>query len=88
MWFSIKVLNKYQNKNKTKKNTQTNKEKTKRQKQSKNNYTRSDFSGYSKCGKKIIVTFFSVTFFSTDGTHTYDIILNTDTLSILIPYSQ
>ena len=24
-------------------------------------------------------------FFSTDATHTYDIILNTDTLSILIP---
>ena len=24
----------------------------------------------------------------TDSTHTYDIILNTDTISILIPYSQ
>jgi hypothetical protein len=30
MWFSIKVLNKYQNKNKTKKHTQTNKKKTKK----------------------------------------------------------
>jgi hypothetical protein len=37
--------------------------------------------------KKYIVTFFPV-FFSTDATHTYDIILNTDTISILIPYSQ
>ena len=31
---------------------------------------------------------FSSDFFSTDATHTYDIILNTDTLSILIQYSQ
>ena len=37
--------------------------------------------------KKYIVTFFPVTF-CTDATHTYDIILNTDTISILIPYSQ
>jgi hypothetical protein len=31
--------------------------------------------------KKYIVTFFSAIFFSTDATHTYDIILNTDTIS-------
>ena len=37
--------------------------------------------------KKYIVTFFPVTF-CTDATHTYDIILYTDTISILIPYSQ
>ena len=55
MWFSIKVLNKYQNKNKTKKHTQTNKKqnKKKRQKQNKNNYTHCDFPGYSKYGKNI-----------------------------------
>ena len=37
--------------------------------------------------EKIYCDFFPVTF-STDATHTYDIILNTDTISILIPYSQ
>ena len=83
MWFSIKVLNKYQNKNKTK-NTQTNKEKTKQnvKNKSKNNYTHSDFSGIVNVEK------IYCDFFSTDATHTYNIILNTDTLSILIPYSQ
>jgi hypothetical protein len=29
-----------------------------------------------------------VTFFSAETTHAYDIILNTDTISILIPYSE
>ena len=38
--------------------------------------------------KKYIVTFFPVIFFSTDATHTYEIILNTDTISVLISYSQ
>jgi hypothetical protein len=38
--------------------------------------------------EKYIGTFFPVMFFSTDATHTYDIILNTYTISILIPYSQ
>ena len=38
--------------------------------------------------ENIYYDFFSCDFFSTDATHTYDIILNTDTLSILIPYSQ
>ena len=38
--------------------------------------------------EKIYCHFFSCDFFSTDATHTYDIILNTDTISILIPYSQ
>jgi hypothetical protein len=76
MWFSIKVLNKYQNKKKTK-NTQTNKEKTKQNVKNK---------------AKIIIhtlTFRGIVnvekiycdFFSTDATHTYDIILNTDTFS-------
>ena len=52
-WINIK----YQNKNKTKKpHKQIKKKQTKRQKQkqSKNNYTHSDFSGYSKCGKKLL----------------------------------
>ena len=31
---------------------------------------------------------FSCDFFSTDATHTHDIILNTDIISILIPHSQ
>ena len=31
---------------------------------------------------------YAVVFFSTDATHTYNIILNTDTISILIPHSQ
>ena len=57
--------------------------KRQKQKQNKNNYTHCDFPGYSKCGKKIYCDFFS-----TDATHTYDIILNTGTISILIPYSQ
>ena len=38
--------------------------------------------------EKIYCDFFSCDFFSIDATHTYDIILNTDTISILIPYSQ
>ena len=76
----MKVLNKYQNKNKTKKKTtQTNKEKTKQNVKNKNK-------------AKIIIhtlTFRGIVnvekiycdFFSTDATHTYDIILNTDTFS-------
>jgi hypothetical protein len=52
---------------------------------SKNNYAHCDFPGYSKCEKNIYCDFFSGDFFSTDATHTYDIILNTDTISILIP---
>jgi hypothetical protein len=35
--------------------------------------------------EKIYCDFFSCDIFSTDATHTYDIILNTDTISILIP---
>jgi hypothetical protein len=38
--------------------------------------------------EKIYCDFFSCDVFSTDATHTYDIIFNTDTISILIPYSQ
>jgi hypothetical protein len=38
--------------------------------------------------EKIYCDFFSCDFFSTDATHTYDIILNTDIVSILIPHSQ
>jgi hypothetical protein len=38
--------------------------------------------------EKIYCDFFSCDFFSTDATHTYDIIFNTDIISILIPYSQ
>ena len=91
IWFSIKVLNKYQNKNKTKKNTQTNKEKTKQNVKNKNKAKISihtlTFRGIVNV-EKIYCDFFSCDFFSTDATHTYDIILNTDTLSILIPYSQ
>jgi hypothetical protein len=83
-------LNKYQNKNKTKKNTQTNKEKTKQNVKNKNK-TKIIIHAVTFRGivnvKKIYCDFFPVTF-STDATHTYDIILNTDTLSILIPYSQ
>ena len=38
--------------------------------------------------KRFYCDFFSCDFFSTDATHTYDIILNTDIISILIPYSK
>ena len=82
-WFSIKVLNKYQNKNKTK-NTQTNKEKTKQNVKNKNKakiIIHTDFSGIVNVEK------IYCDFFSTDAIHTYNIILNTDTLSISIPYS-
>ena len=85
-------MNKYKKKQKKQtKNTQTNKDKIKKkrqkQKQNKYNYAHCDFPGYSKCGKNIL-WLFSCDFFSTDATHTCDIILNTDTISILIPYSQ
>ena len=90
IWFSIKVLNKYQNKNKTK-NTQTNEEKTKQNVKNKNKTKiilhTVTFQGIVNV-EKIYCDFFSVNFFSTDATHTYDIILNTDTISIFIPYSQ
>jgi exopolysaccharide biosynthesis predicted pyruvyltransferase EpsI len=83
------VLNKYLDQKKTKKTTQTNKEKTKQNVKNKTKIIiHTDFPGYSKCGKKYIVTFFPVTFFSAETTHAYDIILNTDTISILIPYSE
>ena len=83
-------MNKYQNKNKIK-ITQTNKEKTKQNVKNKNKtkiiiYTVT-FRGIVNV-EEYVVTFFPVMFFSTDATHTYDIILNTDTISILITYSQ
>jgi exopolysaccharide biosynthesis predicted pyruvyltransferase EpsI len=82
-------LNKYQDKNKTKKaHKQIKKKQTKTSKTKTKIIIHTDFPGYSKCGKKYIVTFFPVTFFSAETTHTYDIILNTDTISILIPYSD
>jgi hypothetical protein len=85
IWFSIKVLNKYQNKSKT------NKEKTKQNVKNKNK-TKIIIHSVTFRGivnlEKIYCDFFSCDFFSTDATHTYDIILNTDTISILIPYSQ
>ena len=84
-WINSKTKTKQNNK-------QTNKEREnnttrQKQKQNKNNYTHGDFPGNSKCGK-IYCDFFSCDFFSTDATHTYDIIFNTDNISILIPYSQ
>ena len=85
----MKVLNKYQNKNKTKKHTQTNKTKTKKNVKNKTKiiiHTVS-FRGMVYVEKNYC-DLFSCDFFSTDATHTCDIILNTDTISILIPYSQ
>jgi hypothetical protein len=38
--------------------------------------------------EKVYCDFVSCDFFSTDATNTSDIILNTDTISILMPYSQ
>jgi hypothetical protein len=58
-------------------------QKCQKQKQSKNNYTHCDFRGIVNM-EKIYCDFFSSDFCSTDATHTYDIILNTDTISILI----
>ena len=83
----IKISKQKQNKKTHKQIKKKTKKKQNKKKQSKNNYTHCDFPGYSKCGK-IILWLFSCDFFSTDATHTYDIILNTDTISILIPYSQ
>ena len=79
-------------KTKTKqKKTQTNKEKTKQNVKIKNKTKISmhtvTFRGIVNV-EKIYCDFFSCEFLSIDATHTYDIILNTDTISILIPYSQ
>ena len=81
-WINIKA--------KTKQKTQTNKEKTKQNVKNKNKakiIIHTDFPGYSKCGKNILLLF-SCDFVSTDATHTYDIILNTNNISILISYSK
>ena len=83
-WINIKTKRKQ-------KNTQTNEEKTKQNVKSKNKTKITmhtvTFQGIVNV-EKYIVTFCPVIFFSTDATHTYDIILNTDTISIFIPYSQ
>ena len=83
-WINIKTKTKQ-------KNTQTNKEKTKQNVKNKNKATiiiyTVTFRGIVNVEKYFMI-FFPVTFFSTDATHTYDIILNTDTISILIPCSQ
>jgi hypothetical protein len=71
IWFSIKVLNKYQNKSKTK-NTQTNKEKTKQNVNNKNKakiIIHTDFQGYSKCRKNILWLFFVWLFFYRRNTY-------------------
>ena len=70
-------------------NTQTNKEKTKQNVKNKAKIIihTLTFRGIVNVDN-IYCDFFSCDFFSTDSTHTYNIILNTDTLSILIPYSQ
>ena len=90
MWFSIKVLNKYQNKNKTKK---AHKQIKRKQKYVKNkNKTKIIIHTVTFRGIVYVENnycdFFPVIFFSTDATHTCDIILNTNTILILIPYSQ
>jgi hypothetical protein len=89
--FSIKVLNKYQNKNKTKKNAQTNKEKTKQNVKNKNKakiiiHTLT-FRGIVNV-EKIYCDFFSCYFFSTDATHTYDIILNRHFINIACKFNK
>jgi hypothetical protein len=76
----------WQNK-KTHKQIKKKQNKTSKTKAKQNKYTHCDFLRNSKCGKNIL-WLFPVIFFSTDATHTYNIILNTDTISILIPYSQ
>jgi hypothetical protein len=72
-------------------NTQTNKERTTQNVKSKNkakiNIYTVTFRGIVNV-EKIYCDCFCCDYFSTDVTHTYDIILNTDTISILIPYSQ
>ena len=72
-----------------KKHTQTNKEKTKQNVKNKTKLIihTVTFQGIVNV-ETIYCDFFPVIFFSADATHTYDIILNTDTISILIPYSQ
>ena len=70
-------------------NTQTNKEKTKQNVKNKAKIIihTLTFRGIVNVEKNYC-DFFSCDFLSTDATHTYGIILNTDTLSILMPYSQ
>ena len=83
-WINIKTKTKQ-------KNTQTNKEKTTQSVKNKNKTKiiihTVTFRGIVNV-EKIYCDSFSCDFFSTDATHTCDIILNTDTISILIPYSQ
>jgi hypothetical protein len=77
-WINIKTKTKQKNTHKLKKDEK----KRQKQKQNKHNYTHCEFPGYSICGINLLWLF------STDATHTCDIILNTVTISILIPYSQ
>ena len=71
---------------------QTNKEKKPKQNVKNKNKTKIIIHTVTYRGivnvEKIYCDFLSCDFFSTDATHIYDIILNTDTISILIPYSQ
>ena len=84
-WINIKTKTRQ-------KNTQTNKEKNKTKRHKNKNKTKIIIHTVTFRGivnvEKIYCNFFSCDFFSADATHTYDIILNTDTISILIPYSQ
>ena len=81
IWFSIKVLNKYQSKNKIK-ITQRNKEKSKQNVKNKNKtkiIIHCDFLGYSKCWK-IFWDFFSCDVFFLLTQHIHTILYWTQTL--------
>jgi hypothetical protein len=78
-WINIKAKTKQ-------KNTQTNKEKTKQNVKNKN---KTKICIHTETFRGIVnVETIYCDFFSTDATHTYDIILNTNTISLSIPYSQ